>query len=203
MSSNNSYVDIRIPIRPLPESNLFLLPLVLHVTAAAATPFAQAVADLFILGFFFLLRPGKHTYSSTSSDSQPFTLADVTFPSGGFLLSAITGDLALIRTSLATNSLDTPAVNTPLPAPSLPLFDGAFISATSMHLAIPLYALSSARLSPACASHLTFLRQRFAMPPQFCFRPPVFRLKISLPGHCGPVAQWPSSALELMIIFLN
>lgn len=80
-------------VKPIPFA------LVLHVTSAAATPFAQAIADLVILGFFFLLRPGEHTYSSISSDSQPFTLADVTFRSGGIILPATTGDLALIRSA--------------------------------------------------------------------------------------------------------
>ena len=37
----------------------------------------QAVADLIIIAFFFLLRPGE--YTGTKYDSAPFCLLDLTF----------------------------------------------------------------------------------------------------------------------------
>jgi hypothetical protein len=53
----------------------------------------QAVADVAIIGFFFLLRPGEHTGSSTTSDSAPFCLHDVVFKIGGTILPADTGPI--------------------------------------------------------------------------------------------------------------
>jgi hypothetical protein len=50
-----------------------------HVAALASAPSAtfgnQAIADMIILAFFFLLRPGE--YTGTPSDTTPFTLQDV------------------------------------------------------------------------------------------------------------------------------
>ena len=40
----------------------------------------QAVADIIIIAFFFLLRPGE--YTGTKYDSSPFHLSDVTFSVG-------------------------------------------------------------------------------------------------------------------------
>jgi hypothetical protein len=65
----------------------------------AVTPLALAIADMSTLGFFFLLRPGEYTSSSSTSDSRPFTLQDVTFRAGGVLSSATTGNLTIIPTS--------------------------------------------------------------------------------------------------------
>jgi hypothetical protein len=49
-----------------------------HVAALAAQPSAtlstQAIADMIVLAFFFLLRPGE--YTGNPSDTTPFTLQD-------------------------------------------------------------------------------------------------------------------------------
>ena len=77
-------------VKPIPFT------IIQHLTSIAATPFAQAVADLATLGFFFLLRPGEHTASAPYSDTTPFLLSDVTFRSGGLLLPADHGSLDTI-----------------------------------------------------------------------------------------------------------
>jgi hypothetical protein len=74
-------------VKPIPFSIL------VHLHANAATPAASAIADMAILGFFFLLRPGEHTISTSTSDTQPFTLASVTFRTGGTLLPASTSSI--------------------------------------------------------------------------------------------------------------
>ena len=47
------------------------------MAAASNDQELQAVADMIIIAFFFLLRPGK--YTGTKSDSTSFRLSDVTF----------------------------------------------------------------------------------------------------------------------------
>ena len=64
-------------VKPLP------LPIIRHIaaTAHASTDVAlQAIADMIILAFFFLLRPGE--YTGPSKDAQPFRLCDVTLHVG-------------------------------------------------------------------------------------------------------------------------
>lgn len=55
-------------------------------------PFVLAVLDLLILGFFFLLRPGEHTYDR--ENNTPFRLMDVSFqsPQGVFNATTITAE---------------------------------------------------------------------------------------------------------------
>lgn len=67
-----------------------------HAASLATTTLDAATADIAILGFFFLLRPGEHTSSSKHSDTQPFRLCDVTFRIGAITCSADTGALDLI-----------------------------------------------------------------------------------------------------------
>jgi hypothetical protein len=52
---------------------------VMHMANVSKLVFDQAVADLIVLGFFFLFRPGK---SMVSSESTCFTLADIHFSVG-------------------------------------------------------------------------------------------------------------------------
>jgi hypothetical protein len=80
-------------VKPIP------FPIIEHLHRMATPPLATAIADMSTLGFFFLLRPGEHTSSLSTSDSHPFTLQDVTFRSGGVISPATTGDLTLIPTS--------------------------------------------------------------------------------------------------------
>jgi hypothetical protein len=80
-------------VKPIPFA------IIEHVQHTAATSTAIAIADMAILGFFFLLRPGEHTASNATSDTRPFTLQDVTFRSGGTLLPATSGDLPTISTA--------------------------------------------------------------------------------------------------------
>ena len=61
-------------VKPIP------IQLIEHcVTSSQLSEFDRAVGDLIILGFFFLLRPGEHTYSSDAEYDRPFRLRDVSF----------------------------------------------------------------------------------------------------------------------------
>ena len=46
------------------------------IAAASKYPELQAISDMIIIAFFFLLRLGE--YTGTKSDSSPFRLSDVT-----------------------------------------------------------------------------------------------------------------------------
>jgi hypothetical protein len=48
----------------------------------------QAIADMICLAFFFLLRPGE--YTGTSSETQPFTFQDISFYLGDLRLDKAT-----------------------------------------------------------------------------------------------------------------
>ena len=65
-------------VKPVPVSVLRWI-----AFAAATTPHVgnQAIADMIILAFFFLLRPGE--YTATASDNTPFRLADIRLAIGG------------------------------------------------------------------------------------------------------------------------
>ena len=64
-------------VKPIPVQVLRLLAC---VAAASRDPELQAVADMIIIAFLFLLRPGE--YTGTKSDSSPFRLSDVTLSVG-------------------------------------------------------------------------------------------------------------------------
>lgn len=58
------------------------------VSAACITNdvYSIAVADMTSIGFFYLNRPGEHTYSAEEGLSSPFTLKDVVFYQGAYRL---------------------------------------------------------------------------------------------------------------------
>ena len=58
------------------------------VAAASNNPELQAVTDIIIIAFFFLLRPGE--YTGTKSDRSPFRLSDVTFSVGSTVFDTAT-----------------------------------------------------------------------------------------------------------------
>ena len=58
------------------------------VAAASNNQELQAVADMIIIAFFFLLRPGE--YTGTKSDSTSFLLSDVTFSVGRMVFDTAT-----------------------------------------------------------------------------------------------------------------
>jgi hypothetical protein len=73
-------------VKPIP------FPLITYVVTNSITVLDNATADLAVIGFFFLLRPGEHTSSSALADSHPFRLCDVVFRLGATTFSAATGD---------------------------------------------------------------------------------------------------------------
>jgi hypothetical protein len=69
-----------------------------HIAARAHTwndPVQLATADMIILAFFFLLRPGE--YTANNSDTSPFRLQDVQFFIGPTRLDATVATPELIR----------------------------------------------------------------------------------------------------------
>ena len=74
-------------VKPIPVQFLRRLAC---VAAASNDQELQAIADMIIIAFFFLLRPGE--YTGTESDSSPYRLSDVTFSIGrtGFNTSTAT-----------------------------------------------------------------------------------------------------------------
>ena len=77
-----NYGSAANPGKTPPFSRLKPIPLqVLHRLTCVAAAFndqeLQAVADMIIIAFFFLLRPGE--YIGTKSDITPFRQTDVTF----------------------------------------------------------------------------------------------------------------------------
>ena len=79
-------------VKPIPVQVLRRLAC---IAAASNDPELQAIADMIIITFFFLLRPGE--YTGTKSDSLPFRLSDVTFSVGRTVFdteSATDNDLA-------------------------------------------------------------------------------------------------------------
>ena len=74
-------------VKPIP------LPIVHHLFDSATNLLTNAIADIAIIGFFFLLRPGEHTAATPGSDTTPFQLQDVSFRIGGLVLPATTIDI--------------------------------------------------------------------------------------------------------------
>ena len=64
-------------VKPIPVQVLRRLAC---IAAASNDQELQAAADMIIIAFFFLLRPGE--YTGTKSDSSPFRLSDATFSVG-------------------------------------------------------------------------------------------------------------------------
>ena len=66
-------------VKPIP------IPIIQFLIDHANTPLSHAVAELSLIGFFFLLRPGEHTSATAGSNTQPFRLEDVNFNVGGYV----------------------------------------------------------------------------------------------------------------------
>ena len=80
-------------VKPIPVT------LVEHaVHAHQDTEFRRAVADLLIVGFFFLLRPGEHAY--TKENNHPFRLQDVSFDTSQGTANAVLITPAALQTAI-------------------------------------------------------------------------------------------------------
>jgi hypothetical protein len=60
-------------VKPIPFA---LLAHAAEMCGRANTPYANAVADMLLLGFFFLLRPGEYAWTD-NDNASPFRLQDV------------------------------------------------------------------------------------------------------------------------------
>lgn len=78
-------------VKPIPVP---ILRYVMSTAIASNKVFDQAVADMVCLAFFFLLRPGE--YTGTTSDTQPFQLCDVGFSLGDHRLNTSTATMSQI-----------------------------------------------------------------------------------------------------------
>ncbi len=70
-------------VKPIP------LPVITHAAQLchlAATPLATTIADMLVLGFFFLLRPGEYAFTN-NPDACPFRLCDLHLLRGSTRLS--------------------------------------------------------------------------------------------------------------------
>lgn len=80
-------------VKPIP------LQLLQHVvTNLQNGEYGRALADLLIIGFFFLLRPGEYCHN-TDGDNDPFNLEDVSFDVDGSAVNAAIIDIELIDPS--------------------------------------------------------------------------------------------------------
>lgn len=90
-------------VKPIP------VPILMNIMATAliaATAFSVCVADMIAVAFFFLLRPGE--YTGSSSESAPFRLADVQLFHGQLRLDLATAtDAALLSATFASLTFTT------------------------------------------------------------------------------------------------
>ena len=63
-------------VKPIPFQVILYLATTAFAVGAAAEG-TKVIADMVILAFFFLLRPGEYTFLSSKKDSAPFQLMDV------------------------------------------------------------------------------------------------------------------------------
>ena len=78
-------------VKPIPVQ---ILRAVAAIAAATNDPELQAVSDMIILAFFFLLRPGE--YTASKSDSTPFRLCDVTLSVGRTVFTSASSEADLL-----------------------------------------------------------------------------------------------------------
>lgn len=86
-------------VQPVP---LALLHIVFQAATVSPDAFRSCIADMCIVAFFFLCRPGEYTKpSSLDTLSAPFRLCDVEFQVGAARLSAATTSLATLQNATA------------------------------------------------------------------------------------------------------
>ena len=98
------------PTRVQPVS-LTILAKAVEMAARRSIPRYQASADLLVLGFFFLLRPGEYAATTTpTNNTKPFAVEDAAFFFGLRRYSALAADLPSLNDSskctFATLDLD-------------------------------------------------------------------------------------------------
>lgn len=85
-------------VKPVP---LTVIRHVLFAALAAANPSSIAIADMIVIAFFFLLRPGE--YTGTPSDTSPFRLCDARLSVGGCYLDPATCSDAALQSATFTS----------------------------------------------------------------------------------------------------
>jgi hypothetical protein len=77
-------------VKPIP---IQVIQNTIALALAAPTPEGLAIANMILIAFFFLMRPGEHT---VTKDNRPFQLQDVQFHVGPQRYNAITIPLHLL-----------------------------------------------------------------------------------------------------------
>jgi hypothetical protein len=90
-------------VKPIPVSVIY------HMVTQAnahASPDSLAIADLIMIAFFFLMRPGE--YTAPTGENTPFTLADIQFYVGARRVSAsLATDEDLVHATFVTYTFTT------------------------------------------------------------------------------------------------
>jgi len=85
-------------VKPIPFQVVLYLTTTAFAVLAAAEG-TKAIADMILLAFFFLLRPGEYTSSNRQTDSSPFRLMDVCLRSGHTYMDVLRCDFATLDTA--------------------------------------------------------------------------------------------------------
>lgn len=89
------------PIRVKPVPVTLLLHILRHAHGPTGTDSSRIHADLIVVAFYFLLRPGE--YTGTSAVDQPFLLQDVRLHLGPRALDTLTSPLAELQAATAVS----------------------------------------------------------------------------------------------------
>lgn len=85
-------------VKPIPFQVILYLATTAFAVAAAAEG-TKGIADMIILAFFFLLRPGEYTSSASKKDSAPFRLMDVCLRRGHTYIDVVNCAIAELDTA--------------------------------------------------------------------------------------------------------
>jgi len=85
-------------VKPIPFQVILYLATTAFAVAAAAEG-TKAIADMIILAFFFLLRPGEYTISASKKDSAPFRSMDVCLRRGNTYIDIMNCALVELNTA--------------------------------------------------------------------------------------------------------
>ena len=96
-----SYKRVDAPPKRVKPVPICIIRHILGIAVAANHTATSAIAAMVVLAFFFLLRPGE--YTSGSSESTPFTLADVQMFIGSVRLDHMTCPYAMLHRSTFTS----------------------------------------------------------------------------------------------------
>jgi hypothetical protein len=89
------------PTRVKPVPITVLLHVLAHAYGAQSNDIRQSVADMIVIGFYFLLRPGE--YTGTSSDGAPFRIRDISLFVNDTRIDILTATASKIESASAVS----------------------------------------------------------------------------------------------------